>query len=74
MAARIATELSMDLRYQLRMLGVGIEGPTIMYGTNQSVVINTTMPNSTLKKRHNALIYHRVREAVAAGIISLGLL
>jgi len=69
-AARIATELSMELRYQLRMLGVGIQGPTIMYGDNQSVVISTTTPSSTLKKRHNALAYHRVREAVAADIIS----
>ncbi len=41
-----------------------------MYGDNQSVVISTTTPSSTLKKRHNAIAYHRVREAVAARIIS----
>ncbi len=41
-----------------------------MYGDNPSVLISTTMPSSTVKKRHNALSYHRVREAVAAGIIS----
>ncbi len=69
-AARIATELSMELRYQLRMLGVAIQGPTIMYGDNQSIVVSTTSPSSTLKKSHNALAYHRVREAVAAGIVS----
>ncbi len=62
----------MELRYQLRRLEVGIQEPTIMYGDNQSVVISTTKPRSTLKKRHNALGYHRVREAMAAGIISFG--
>ncbi len=65
-----ATELSRGLRYQLRILGVAIQEPTIMYGDNQSMVISTTTPSSTLKKMHNALSYHRVRDAVAAGIIS----
>ena len=40
-----------------------------MYGDNQSVVINTSNPSSTLKKKHNALSYHRTREAIAAGVI-----
>ena len=34
-----------------------------------SVVLNTTVPSSVLKKKHNAIAYHRVREAIAAGII-----
>ena len=59
----------MALRYKLRMLGVPLQGPTVMYGDNQSVIINTTNPSSTLKKKHNALAYHRTREAIAAGII-----
>jgi hypothetical protein len=33
------------------------------------VVKNTTAPESALKKRHNAIAYHRAREAQAAGII-----
>ncbi len=41
-----------------------------MYDDNQSNAINTTTPSSTFKKRHNALVYHSVREAVAAGIVS----
>ena len=36
-----------------------------------SVVMSSTIPSSTLKKRWNALSYHRVREAVAAGIINV---
>ena len=30
---------------------------------------HSTLPHSTLSKRHNALSYHRVREAIAAGFI-----
>lgn len=36
-----------------------------MFGDNQSVVTNATVPHSQLNKRHNALSYHRVREAMA---------
>jgi len=69
-AAKAATEQIMDLRYSLRMLGVPIDGPTWMFGDNQSVVLSSTIPQSSLSKRHNALAYHRVREAVAYGIIN----
>ena len=51
------------------MLGAPLDGPAWMLGDNQSVVTNSTVPQSTLKKRHNALSYHRVREACAAGVI-----
>ena len=32
---------------------------------------NTTRPESTLKKKHNAIAYHRAREAQAAGIVRI---
>ena len=70
-AARIAVEIAMEMRYKLRMLGVPIDGPTTMFGDNKSVILNTTLPSSTLKKKHNAIAYHRVREAVASGVINL---
>ena len=69
MAARQAVEQIIDLRYTLRMLGVPIDGPTWLFGDNKSVVTSSTMPYSQLSKRWNALSYHRVREAFAAGII-----
>ena len=68
-AARVATELIMEIRYQLRMLGVPIDGPATMLGDNMLVVLNTTVPSSALKKKHNAIAYHRVREAIAANTI-----
>ena len=36
---------------------------------NEAVVKNTTLPSSSLKKKHNAVAYHKVREAVAAEIV-----
>ena len=71
-AGKIATEMVMEFRYKLRMLGVPVEGPSVMIGDNLSMVKNCTLPSSTLKKKHNALAYHRVREAVAAKVIVLG--
>jgi hypothetical protein len=68
-AARIATEQIMDLRLSLRYLGVPLEGPSWMFGDNLSVIKSSTIPSSTLKKRHNALAYHRVREAIACKIV-----
>jgi hypothetical protein len=68
-AMRTALELIEGLRYKLRMMGVPISGPANVYGDNEAVVNSTTAPESTLKKKHNAINYHRVREAVAAGTI-----
>ena len=51
------------------MLGVPINEPALLLGDNKSVVLNTTLPSSVLKKKHCAICYHRVREACAGGII-----
>jgi len=51
------------------MLGVKLDGPALLLGDNKSVVLNTTVPSSILKKKHNAIAYHRVREAVAAKVM-----
>ena len=68
-AARIATEQIIDLRNTLRYLGVPLKGATYMFGDNKSVVTSSTIPHSPLGKRHNMLSYHRVREAIASGMI-----
>jgi hypothetical protein len=59
----------MDLRYTLRMMGVPLDGKAYMFGDNQNVITSGTIPHSSLNKRHNALAYHRVREAIASDII-----
>jgi hypothetical protein len=68
-ASRIAVEQAISLRYTLRMLGVPVNGPVLMLGDNRSVVLNTTVPSSALKKKHCAINYHRVREAIAGKIV-----
>ena len=70
-AARIAVEMIMEFRYKARMMGITVEGPSVLLVDNEAVVKNTTLPSSTLKKKHNAIAYHKVREAVAAGIIQV---
>ena len=53
------------LCYKLRMMGIPCEGPTYIYGDNQSVLANTTNPDSTLKKKSQSIAYHFVREGAA---------
>jgi hypothetical protein len=68
-AARIAVDQIIDMRTTLRYLGVPVNEKSFMFGDNQSVVTNSTIPHSSLNKRHNALAYHRVREMIAADIL-----
>ena len=70
-ALRIATELIIGLRFNLRMLGVPLLGPANVFCDNQSVVTNSTIPSSMLKKKHNAISYHKVRESIAASILRI---
>jgi hypothetical protein len=68
-AARIAVDQIIDLRTTLRYLGVPVNAKSFMFGDNQAVVTNSSIPHSSLNKRHNALSYHRVREMIAAKIL-----
>ncbi len=70
-ALRICVEMLEALRYKLRMFGVPIDGAANVFCDNKSVVTNATVPTSTLKKKHNSIAYHRVREAVAAGVLRI---
>ncbi len=69
---RIALEALLDLRYTLRMLGIAFEETSTVLSDNQSIIVNTQLPTSNLKKKYNAVAYHKCREAVAAGIIRTG--
>jgi len=70
-AMRILVEMLESLRYKLRMMGIPIDGPANAFCDNKSVVTNATVPTSTLKKKHNSIAYHRVREAVAAKVLRI---
>ena len=49
-ALRIAVDQIEALRYKLRMFGVSIERESNIYCDNQTVVKNTSLPESTLQK------------------------
>ena len=68
-AARIATDQIIDLRYTLMYLGVPVRSKSYMFGDNKSVVDSASIPTSTLSKKSTLASYHRVREAIAAGYI-----
>ena len=53
------------------MFGVPLSGPKNMCMDNEAVYENTSIPESTLKKKHLSCAYHRYREAVAAGTIRI---
>ena len=50
-------------------MGVDIRGPCNLFCDNNAVVLNSSVPESMLKKKHAAVNYHRVREAIAAGTV-----
>ena len=68
-ALRVASELIISLRYKLRMFGIPISGPANVFCDNESVYKNASFAESTLKKKHNSICFHRVRECVASGIM-----
>jgi hypothetical protein len=68
-AARIVVDQIIDLRTTLRYLGVPVNAKSIMFGDNQAVVTNSSIPHSSLNKRHKALAYHCVCEMIAAKIL-----
>ena len=70
LAMRLAIEMIEGLRYKLRMMGVPITEECAVFCDNSAVVTNSR-PESTLKKKHAAINFHRVREAIAAGTIKV---
>ncbi len=71
-AMLIAKDMISALRIKLMCFGIPLSGPTNFFCDNNGVEQNTNIPESTLSKKHNAINYHIIREAVAAGIIRVG--
>ena len=66
MTMKTAVEHMEALRYKLRMFGIPMEGPTNVFCNNETVFKNTLIQDSTLRKKHTSICYHRARGAVAA--------
>ena len=71
-ALRTCLEFIKALRYKLRMMGVPLEGPAVVWCDNQSVAKGASVPEVRLNKKHLGICYHAVREASAAGIWMIG--
>lgn len=69
--SRIATDQVVEMRHKLMMIGVSIKGRTMMLSDNKSVILSTSLPSITFKKKRNAVAYHHVREAITARIRDL---
>jgi hypothetical protein len=70
-AARTCVDQVVDLRNTLRYLGVPIRDKSFMFGDNTTVMNSSTVPHAKLHKRHNALSFHCVPEAVATKIVAI---
>jgi hypothetical protein len=68
-AARTCVEQVIDLRLALYYLGVPVRSTSYMFGDNKTVVDSSMNPYGKIHKRHTALSFHRVREAVASGMV-----
>ncbi len=53
------------------MFGIPTEGPTDVFGYNESVFKNASIPESVLSKKQHSVSYHAAREAVAARIVRI---
>ena len=64
-AMKQCCEYVRGLRYKLRMMGIPCNTPAYIEGDNQSVLSNSAIPDSTLKKKNQSIAYHFVREGSA---------
>ena len=62
MAMKHCCEYLRGLRYKLREMGIPVEGPSYIFGDNKSFLANSSVPDSMLQKKSNAIAYHFVRE------------
>ena len=63
-AMKQCCEYIKGLRYKLQMMGIPYDSPAYIEADNQSVLCNTTIPDSTLKKSQS-IAYHMIREGAA---------
>ena len=70
-AMKTACEMIIGLRYKLRMMGIPVEGPAVVRCDNMSVVSNSSVPDSVLKKKSLSIAYHFTRECSARSIIQV---
>jgi hypothetical protein len=68
-AGRAALDESIAIRYELRMLGVPLDGPIWMFGDNKSMIGSSAEPAGQLTKQHLILSWHQLQEKAAMGVV-----
>ena len=71
MALKRSVEVSVEIRYRLRSMGVKVTSPSVIYEDNQSVCISDSDVSSGLNKKYVALDYHFTREHMANQVVSV---
>ena len=64
-AARTCIEQIIDLRNSLRYLGVRVNRTSYMFGDNELMINNVSIPCARLHKWHHLLSFHYVRSHIA---------
>jgi hypothetical protein len=64
--ARTTIDQIVDLQMTLCYLGIPIQEKSYVFRDNKTVIDASLTPHAKLHKRHNALSFHRVQEAVAS--------
>ena len=71
-AMKVGIETLHVIQYKLRMVGFPISGASYVCGYNMLVIHNTSKPESTLKKKCNAIACHAICKPVAMGVKLMG--
>jgi hypothetical protein len=66
--ARTTIDQIVDLRTTLRYLGVPIREKSYIFRDNKTIIDASSTPHAKLHKRHNALSFHHVQEAVPSQV------
>jgi hypothetical protein len=70
-AARTTINQTINLRMTLHYLGIPIRGKSYVFGDNKTVINALLTLHAKLHKRHNALSFHHVREAVTSKYVTI---
>jgi len=62
-----AVDDAKNLVFTMWSLGVNVNLPVKIFTDSKSVCDNVSIPGSPLKKKHEAIIYHKCREGIATG-------
>jgi hypothetical protein len=70
-SVRTTIDQIVDLQTTLHHLGIPIREKSYVFGDNKTVIDASSTSHAKLHKRHNALSFHHVQEAVASKYVTI---